>query len=481
MRYGQAAEDGLVAKGRTMMASTVYVQRRERLREELRSGLIVLLGNELSPMNYAHNPYPFRQDSSFLYFFGLDEPGLAAAIDIEEGRELLFGQDATEDDLVWTVPPAPLRERAVGVGVGEAASLEKLGEVVGRARALNRPIHFLPQYRAENVLRLQQLLSLSLSAVQEGASVPLIRAIIAQRSVKSADEVAEIEQALSVSRLMHLEAMRMAKPGRKEYEVAGALEGLALSHGARLAFPIIFSRHGEVLHNPCYGNTLKAGDLVVHDSGVESPLHYASDITRTFPVGGNFSAEQKALYAIVLEAQAQAIQAVRPGTLFRDIHALAGRVLLAGLGELGVIRGEAEAALRAQAHTLFFPCGLGHMLGLDVHDMEGLGEDLVGYTDAIRRSPEFGWRWLRLAKALQPGFVLTVEPGIYFNPLLIDLWQSQGKCAAFINYERLKQFRHLGGVRVEDNVLVTGDGHRVLGPPIPKALAEVEACASGAV
>ena len=457
-----------------MFSADVYIERRKRLRNDIQTGLILFLGNEESPMNYADNQYPFRQDSSFLYFFGLDCPGLAAVIDVDQGTECMFGDDLTVDDIVWTGPQPTLKEKCRKNGISETAGLDMLPDILNKAVKQGRKIHFLPQYRAENVLKIQQLLEIHPSAIAGHVSEPLIRAVVAQRSIKSEKEVEQIEAALDISYEMQTLAMKMAKPGMYERQVASAMKAVVLSHGSVLSFPTIFSIHGETLHNHHYGNEMQAGDMAVNDSGAESPLHYASDITRTIPVGGKFSQRQKEIYAVVLNAQEKAIEAVKPGVEFRDIHLLACRELASGLKDLGLIKGDIEQAVYAGEHTLFFQCGLGHMLGLDVHDMEGLGEEFVGYTDSIKRNPEFGFKSLRLAKALEPGFVITVEPGIYFIPELIDRWKASRKNSQYINYELVEQYRDFGGIRIEDDVLVTETGHRVLGRPIPKTISDVE-------
>ena len=457
-----------------MFSADVYIERRKRLRSDIQAGVILFLGNEESPMNYADNQYPFRQDSSFLYFFGLDCPGLAAVIDVEKGTECMFGDDLTIDDIVWTGPQPTLKEKCRKTGISETAGLDKLPDVLKRAARQGREIHFLPQYRPENVLKIQQLLGILPSAVQPRVSESLIRAVASQRSIKSEREIEQIEAALDISYEMQTLAMKMSKPGVYERQVASAMQAVVLSRGSALSFPTIFSIHGETLHNHHYGNKMQAGDMAVNDSGAESALHYASDITRTVPVGGKFSQRQKEIYAIVLNAQEKAIEAVRPGVEFRDIHLLACRALASGLKDLGLMKGDIEQAVQAGAHTLFFQCGLGHMLGLDVHDMEGLGEEYVGYTDSIKRNPEFGFKSLRLAKALEPGFVITVEPGIYFVPELIDRWKVSQKNSQYINYELLETYRDFGGIRIEDDVLVTQTGHRVLGRKIPKTIDEVE-------
>ena len=462
-----------------MFAKETYIRRRERLKAQVRSGLVLLLGNDESPMNYAANAYPFRQDSTFLYFFGLDQPALAAVLDLGEGTECLFGDDPSLDDIVWTGPRPLLRDRSQQVGVTRTAPSKELEQVLRKAIQQGRTVHTLPQYRAENVRRIADCgLWIADSQSSIRPSSELIRAAVEQRSVKSPEEIEQIEIALKISARMQIAATKMAKPGVFEYEVAGAMEGIMASSGVHAAFQPIFSIHGEIMHNPYYDNRLKAGDIAVNDSGAESPLRYASDITRTIPVGGKFSLIQREVYSIVLDAQARCIAAAAPGVEWRQVHRLAAVALMEGLKQLGLVRGDPQEAVSAGAHTLFFPCGVGHMMGLDVHDMEPLGEDYVGYTDTIKRNPDFGWRYLRLAKPVEPGFVVTVEPGIYFMPELIDRWRAEDKYNQFIDYARLEAYHNFGGIRIEDDILVTPDGCRLLGPHIPKAIAEVEALAS---
>jgi len=457
-----------------MFPANVYVERRNRLKEQIRSGLILFLGNEESPMNYQDNQYPFRQDSSFLYYFGLDCPSLAAIIDVDQNEEIVFGDDLTVDDIIWTGPQPALSERCQEVGVHETAPSDKLQVVLEKAVRQGREIHFLPQYRAENVLKIERLLGIHPTTIQDNISETLIRAVVAQRSLKSEEEIEQIEAALEVSYQMQTMAMKMSKPGMLEMEVVGAMEGIAISSGCRLAFPTIFSVRGEILHNHYYGNIMKEGDIAINDSGAETTLGYASDISRTIPVSGKFSERQKEIYTIVLNAQEKAIEAIKPGVEFRNVHRLACEVIASGLKEIGLMKGDIEEAVQSGAHTLFFQCGLGHMLGLDVHDMEGLGEDYVGYTDTIKRNPEFGWRSLRLGRALEAGFVVTVEPGVYFIPELINRWKAEKKHSQYINYDMVKKYGDFGGLRIEDDVLVTANGHRVLGRKIPKTIDEVE-------
>lgn len=464
-----------------MFDSEIYVERRTHLQQQLESGLLFFLGNEESPRNYADNPYHFRQDSTFLYYWGLDAPDMAAIIDLEEGREVIYGRAPTLDEIVWTGPQPSLQEKARRVGVGETGSFDELAQTLQQALRQDRTVHFLPQYRAANRLKMQDLLGLSTSEINDHVSEPLIRAIVDQRSAKSNKEIEQIEQALDVSYEMHTLAMRRSKPGVVEQEIAGNIEGVALAHGGGVAFPVILSVHGEVMHNHGYGNRMEPGDLVLCDAGAASPMHYASDITRTTPVSGQFSERQKEMYQIVLEAQERAIEAVHPGVTFKEIHLQAARDMTARMKECGFMKGDVEEAVAAGAHAIFFQTGLGHMMGLDVHDMEALGEDYVGYDADTERSGQFGLRNLRLARALEPGFVLTVEPGVYFIPELIDQWRAEGKHAAFINYDRFEQYKDFRGIRIEDDVLVTEDGCRVLGKPIPKTVEDVEAMAANPV
>lgn len=461
-----------------MFSSDIYIRRREHLKKQVGSGVILFLGNDESPMNYAANTFSFRQDSSFLYFFGLDFPGLAAVIDIDNDREILFGYDYTIDDIVWMGPQQTMQEKAHQVGVRYAEPTGNLADKIKKAIQGGQRVHFLPQYRAENTLKIERLTGIQTWMIKDYASTALIKAVVAQRSVKSAAEIAEIESALALSSEMYQLALQIIKPGRYEKEVAGAVEGLLLSKGSAISFPVIFTIHGEILHGHSHENLMQAGQMVVLDSGAESPRHYASDITRTFPVSGKFTPLQRDIYQVVLAAQEQAIAMMQPGVRYKEVHLHAARVIANGMKQLGFMKGNTDDAVAAGAHALFFPHGLGHMLGLDVHDMEGLGENLIGYDDEVQRSDQFGLAYLRFGKKLAPGYVLTVEPGIYFMPQLIDLWKSQQKYTEFINYDKIEANKSFGGIRIEDDVLMTTDGHRVLGPPIPKSVAELASMAA---
>lgn len=462
-----------------MFPASTYIERRRRLKEDLKSGVLLFLGNEQSPINYPDNGYAFRQDSSFLYYWGIDLAGLAAIIDVDQDRETVFGRDMTIEDIIWSGPQTTLKEYCPAAGVENNLSLNQLEVTLQEAVQKGRTIHFLPQYRSENLIKIQQLLGLNVAVVNQHVSPAFIKAAVGQRSIKTAEEIQQIEAALDVTSDMQTLAMKISRPGLHEREAVGALAGLAYSRvGSQLAYPIIFTTRGHILHNPHHENALQANDLVINDCGCESALHYASDITRTFPVGGKFTDRQKEIYSIVLKAQIKAIESVRPGIEYREIHISTARNITMDLIALGLMKGDADEALAAGAHAWFNPAGLGHMLGLDVHDMEDLGEDYVGYTDAIQRNPQFGINRLRLAKKLETGFVITVEPGLYFIPELLDQWKTEKRFEEFIDYDKVEAYRDFGGIRIEDDVLVVDGGQRVLGRPIPKSIDAVEELSS---
>jgi Xaa-Pro aminopeptidase len=462
-----------------MFNAEIYVQRRKALKERMKSGVLFFPGNEESPMNYPDNPYAFRQDSTFLYYWGLDLPGLAAIIDIDEDKEIIFGYDFTVDDIVWMGPQETMAEQAKKVGVSTAKPLEALEDIIKAVLKKNRTLQFLPQYRAENIIKITRMTGIPNNLVNESASIDLIKAVVAQRSVKTDEEVAEIEAALDISYEMNRTAMKLSKPGITEMEVYGQVEGIVLSKGSHISFPVIFSVHGETLHNHHHNNVMKEGDLLVLDSGAESSCYYASDITRTYPVSGRFTELQKEIYNIVLSTTEEAIDMMKPGVPYKDVHLHAARVVAEGMKQLGFMKGDTDEAVKNGAHALFFPHGLGHMMGLDVHDMENLGENYVGYDETVQRSDQFGLAYLRLAKKLQPGYVVTVEPGIYFIPELIDQWKAEKMHADFIDYAKVEANKDFGGIRIEDDVLITQEGRRVLGKPIAKTVGDVEAWCAG--
>jgi Xaa-Pro aminopeptidase len=457
-----------------MFTKEVYIQRRLRLREQLKNGLVLLLGNHEAPMNYPANAYRFRQDSSFLYFFGLDEPGLAAVIDFDAGVETLFGEDATMDDIVWMGPQCALREKAAGVGVANVSPFGKLSETVQQAVKKGRIVHFLPPYRSFNKILLQELTGVPPAAQKERASVALIKAVVALRIKKEAGEIAEMEKACKVGYDMHLAAMQRCRPGVKESAIAGFMEGIAVAEGY-ISFPIILSQNGETLHNHDHSQILTDGRLLVIDAGAETASHYASDFTRTLPAGGRFTPKQKEIYHIVLEANNYAVRTAKPGITYAGVHLGVAKIITQGLQSLGLMKGDADESVAAGAHALFFPHGLGHQIGLDVHDMEDLGENYVGYDDDTRRSEQFGLGALRMGRVLHEGFCITVEPGVYFIPALIAQWKQENKFPQFINYQKVAEYVGFGGIRLEDDILITPAGCRLLGSTrIPITVEEVE-------
>ena len=447
-----------------MFAAATYQERRTRLAHALGQGVVLLSGHAQSPVNYRDNCYPFRQDSTLLYFSGLAVPQIALLIDCDSGWATLLADEPHPDDIVWTGPTADRATIAASAGIEGHAHLSELAGLLQGFEQRGRTVHRLPTARGGGT---------------HATSPALLRAAIEMRAVKSAEEVDQIELALHTTHDMHRLAMRQARSGTVEQAVVGAMEGLVRSRGLRTAYTTIFSSRGEILHNHDHSRTLKDGDIVVNDSGAESPLGYASDITRTIPASGRFTPLQADIYRLVLDAQQQAIDLLQPGVPYRQVHERACTVLVEGMIALGFMRGSAVEAVARGAHAIVFPCGTGHMLGLDVHDMEGLGEDHVGYGEGYTRSPLQGHRYLRMARPVRPGFVLTVEPGIYFNPWQARQWQTQGLHTDLINYDAMARHMDFGGVRIEDDVLVTEQGPRVLGPHIARTLEEVEsACAA---
>ena len=457
-----------------MFDKQIYINRRKRLKEKIERGIILITGNNESPMNYPDNTYHFRQDSTFLYFFGIDYPGLTGVIDLDNDREIIFGDDVSIESIIWMGPQRSMSDRAAEVGITETLPFSKLSAFIEEAANADRQIHFTPPYRGENIMLLSDLTGYHHNKVKSKSSVELIKACVDLRSVKEPGEIEELERHMKVGYDMHTTAMKMAHPGTTEQEITGVLEGISMSGGGIVSFPIICSVHGETLHNHYHGNTLKEGDLLLVDAGSESPRHYATDHTRTSPVGGKFTQRQKEIYQIVIDANNISREATKPGTLYRDVHLVAAKVIASGLKELGLMKGDVDEAVAAGAHALFFPHGLGHMLGLDVHDMEDYDQVYVGYDDEIRPSDQFGLAYLRLARRLQPGFAITNEPGIYFIPALIDKWKSEKHLQQFINYDKVETYKDFGGIRLEDDILVTETGCRILGERIPIETEDVE-------
>jgi Xaa-Pro aminopeptidase len=456
-----------------MFKKETYINRREKLRKTVGSGIILLPGNDESPMNYADNPFRFRQDSTFLYFLGLDHPYLAGVLDCDTGEDWIFGDDLTVEDFVWMGPQPTIAEQASQVGVKNTAPVSALVQLLGKTLDAGRKVHFLPNYRAENKIKLFEWLGLLPAEQEEASSVTLINAVIDQRNYKTVEEIAEINKAVNITVDMHTLAMRVAKPGVTEAQIAAAVNEVAEATGGRISFPIIATINGQTLHNHYHGNTLKDGDLFLLDAGAETTMGYGGDLSSTVPVSGKFTDRQRDIYNISLESHNRAIDMLRPGIPFKDVYFESARVIVNGLKDLGLMKGNTEDALSNGAHALFFPCGLGHMMGLDIHDMENLGEVYVGYGGEPK-STQFGLKSLRLGRKLEPGFVLTIEPGIYFIPELIDQWRSNNHNAEFLNFDKIENYRNFGGLRNEEDFLITETGYELLGKPKPKTIEDVE-------
>jgi len=458
-----------------MFAKEIYQQRRSRLSELVGSGIILLPGNSDSSMNYRDNIYHFRQDSHFLYFVGMDHPDLFVLIDVDAQKTMLFGDELTMDDIIWTGPMESLTDEASRTGITQVMPSSALLAIVEKTKADRREIHFLPPYRAENMLKMESLLGIPVKRLKHEVSEILIRSIVALRSIKGPEEIVELEKASDIGYAMHFAAMRGAVPGALERDLAGLVDGIALSKGHGVSFPTILSQSGEVLHGHDHSQVLEKGRFMLCDAGAESLSHYASDFTRTTPVGGYFTSQTKEIYQIVLDANNRAFELIRPGVFYKDIHLDCCRVLADGLKSLGILKGNMDEAVMQGAHALFMVHGLGHMMGLDVHDMEDLGEDYVGYDAEVSRSSQFGLRSLRLGRRLQPGFVMTVEPGLYFMPALIEKWESEKILTDFIDYNKARQFIGIGGIRLEDDALVTENGCKLIGEKrLPIKPSEIE-------
>ena len=455
-----------------MFSPRTYTDRRTRLQSKFQSGLLLFLGNEESPMNYHDNAYPFRQDSTFLYYFGVDRPGCAALIDLDEHRTVLFGEDLSLDDIVWTGILPTVAETAALGGVTETRGLADLAAQLERAKG--RAVRFLPPYRPDHRIKLFQLLGIHPDEQDRQASLEFVQAVIPMRACKSAEEVAELEKAVDITVDMHLAAMGMARPGVKESAIAARVTEIALAAGGTLPYPVIATVHGETLHCHDYHNTLESGQMFLLDAGADTASRYGGDLTSTCPVDPAFTPRQRDIYQIVLKAHRAAVAQLAPGVPFRQVHLGACRTMAEDLKALGLMKGDLDTAVELGAHAMFFQCGLGHMLGLDTHDMENFGEQWVGY-EGQPKSTQFGLKSLRLARPLQPGFVLTVEPGIYFIPELIDRWKAEGKFKEYINYDQLESYRGAGGIRIEENLLITETGHRILGKARPLSIEEVQA------
>ena len=460
-----------------LFSKQTYIQRRTALRHAVGEGLILLMGNNDSPANYPGNVYRFRQDSSFLYFCGQHREDLALVIDAESGEETLYGNDIDIEDIVWFGSVNCVADLATESGIAHSAPMTKLAETLAHAKQLGRTIHFLPPYRHSTMIQLMDMLDIHPSEQRAKASLKLIKAIVNLRAVKTAEEVAEIERACAIGYEMHTNAMQMAKqPGMTEQEIAGRISGIASGKGCMVSFPSIVTMHGEVMHGYPSPHPLEQGRLLLCDAGAETNENYCSDHTRTTPISGRFTQRQRELYRIVEECHDHAYEIARPGMKWWDVHFSVCRLMTERLKELGLMKGNVDDAVANGAHAMFMPHGLGHMMGMDVHDMEGLGQIYVGFDDEVRPNLEqFGTNCLRCGRRLQEGFVMTDEPGIYFIPALIDEWREKGHNKEFLNFDLLETYKDFGGIRIEDDLLITHDGCRYLGEKrIPYHLKDVE-------
>ena len=461
-----------------MFDKQTYVNRRARLRSLVNDGIIIIFGNNESPCNYPSNGYyPFRQDSSFLYYFGLNRDGLVGVIDIDNNSETVFGNDIDIEDIVWYGSVDSVHDLAAQVGVEHTAPMRALKNTCNEALRQKRRIHFLPPYRHDIKIQIFDLLGIHPVQQKEAASMELIKAVVSMRLVKEQQEIEELERAAEIGYLMHTTAMRLTRPGVTEKFVGGQVDGIAHSYGAMTSFPTIYSQHGEIMHGNPSMSVLQAGRLALCDAGAETINNYCSDNTRTMPVSGTFTQRQLEIYSIVEACHDHVLEVAKPGVKYFDVHLAVCRLMTERLKELGLMKGDTDEAVAAGAHAMFLPHGLGHMMGMDVHDMEGLGQTNVGFDEETRPNLEqFGTNALRMGRRLQKGFVVTDEPGIYFIPALIDEWKADGHCKEFINFDLLETYKDFGGIRIEDDILITEDGCRFIGEKrIPYHPKDVEA------
>lgn len=456
-----------------MFDVSVYLDRRNKLKSRLDSGIILLMGNDEAPINYSDNPYWFRQDSTFLYYFGINNPGIIGIIDIDEGKDYIFGNNLTIEDTIWMGYQNSLEDMAIKSGVENTGTIPSLEKILKEAVTKDRFIHLLPPYRAENKIKLFNWLKIDPDKIMDAISIELIKAVIAQREIKSNEELHEIEKAVNTTVDMHVTAMQIVKPGLLESDIVSEVEKIAKKAGGNTSFPTIATIHGEILHNHYYENQLKEGDMFLLDCGAETAMGYAGDLSSTIPISASFTERQKDIYNITLASHDASIEMLKPGIPFKEIYFQACRIIVDGLKSLGLMKGETDDAVYLGAHALFFPCGLGHQMGLDIHDMEDLGEEYVGY-DGNPKSKQFGLKSLRLAKPLVSGMVLTIEPGIYFIPSLINIWKDEKRLIEFINFEKVEEYLEFGGIRNEENFVITNDGYRLIGKNKPKTIEDVE-------
>ncbi len=458
-----------------LFSKSTYVERRNELKKLVGSGLIVLFGNNDSPANYPSNTYKFRQDSSFLYYFGLHRNGLVGVIDVDNDREYLVGDEIDIEDIVWYGSVTSVAEMAEMTGVARTAAMRELPAIVESAKAQGEEVHFLPPYRFDNQIQIMDLLGIHPSQQKAAASPKLIAAVVKMRTTKTEEEIAELERAAEIGYEMHTTAMRLCRPGITEQYIGGMVDGIANAYGCMVSFQTIATQHGEVMHGNPSPAKLEAGRLMLVDAGAETNENYCSDNTRTTPVSGVFTQKQKDIYNIVVECHDHVLEVAKPGVKWWDVHFAVCRIITERLQQLGLMKGDVEESLKAGAHAMFLPHGLGHSMGMDVHDMEGLGQVYVGFDNEVRPSTQFGTNALRFGRRLQKGFVVTDEPGIYFIPALIDDWKKNGTNAQFLNFDKIDEYRDFGGIRIEDDVLITDEGCRFIGSKrIPYHVEDVE-------
>lgn len=458
-----------------LFSKSTYVERRNELKKLVGSGLIVLFGNNDSPANYPSNTYKFRQDSSFLYYFGLHRNGLVGVIDVDNDREYLVGDEIDIEDIVWYGSVTSVAEMAEMTGVARTAAMRELPAIVESAKAQGEEVHFLPPYRFDNQIQIMDLLGIHPSQQKAAASLKLIAAVVKMRTTKTEEEIAELERAAEIGYEMHTTAMRLCRPGITEQYIGGMVDGIANAYGCMVSFQTIATQHGEVMHGNPSPAKLEAGRLMLVDAGAETNENYCSDNTRTTPVSGVFTQKQKDIYNIVVECHDHVLEVAKPGVKWWDVHFAVCRIITERLQQLGLMKGDVEESLKAGAHAMFLPHGLGHSMGMDVHDMEGLGQVYVGFDKEVRPSTQFGTNALRFGRRLQKGFVVTDEPGIYFIPALIDDWKKNGTNAQFLNFDKIDGYRDFGGIRIEDDVLITDEGCRFIGSKrIPYHVEDVE-------
>ena len=458
-----------------LFSKSTYVERRNELKKLVGSGLIVLFGNNESPANYPSNTYKFRQDSSFLYYFGLHRNGLVGVIDVDNDREYLVGDEIDIEDIVWYGSVTSVAEMAEMTGVARTAAMRELPAIVESAKAQGEEVLFLPPYRFDNQIQIMDLLGIHPSQQKAAASLKLIAAVVKMRTTKTEEEIAELERAAEIGYEMHTTAMRLCRPGITEQYIGGMVDGIANAYGCMVSFQTIATQHGEVMHGNPSPAKLEAGRLMLVDAGAETNENYCSDNTRTTPVSGVFTQKQKDIYNIVVECHDHVLEVAKPGVKWWDVHFAVCRIITERLQQLGLMKGDVEESLKAGAHAMFLPHGLGHSMGMDVHDMEGLGQVYVGFDKEVRPSTQFGTNALRFGRRLQKGFVVTDEPGIYFIPALIDDWKKNGTNAQFLNFDKIDEYRDFGGIRIEDDVLITDEGCRFIGSKrIPYHVEDVE-------